>query len=464
MAVSSVLLATFLSLAPQGPEGSAAQPILAPAEQKSLRDKALKLIETRTAYDLAPEKARDKANRDYQKAKEAFQKEWEGRIEKKGNLLKSLPDLQAIFANSFTYERRSGTDMIKKEDAKPKDGLPEYSVMVPKAYKNDVPMRSLLVVPGRVSEKDGWVEGRDHYAQTWDGSASSKDSIFHVAQIDKTIALDDLPVAGREGEEEKEVARIGSLLLGFGETKRNFNLDRGRVFLDCGKESSAFGLRLATHFPDLFAGVILRWPVFQEDLRLGSIAGLPVLLVATAETKDAAAKLKDSLDKLQAGSCTVMDATGAYPFRDGTAEIEKWMADKQRRLMRPQIVVEPNDDRFKKAFWAVIGRMDPLAALPRDMRPRLEVSADRATNRITVKSRGIENFALWLNDSLVDLDKEYTVVVNDKAFTQKSTRDFGRMFDQMLVKFDGDFLFPVLFECNVPAETKAPATGGEGKQ
>jgi len=236
------------------------------------------------------------------------------------------------------------------------------------------------------------------------------------------------------------------------------------VFLDCGKESSAFGLRLATHFPDLFAGVILRWPVFQEDLRLGSIAGLPVLLVATAETKDAAAKLKDSLDKLQAGSCTVMDATGAYPFRDGTAEIEKWMADKQRRLMRPQIVVEPNDDRFKKAFWAVIGRMDPLAALPRDMRPRLEVSADRATNRITVKSRGVENFALWLNDSLVDLDKEYTVVVNDKAFTQKSTRDFGRMFDQMLVKFDGDFLFPVLFECNVPAETKAPATGGEGKQ
>lgn len=464
MAVSSVLLAAFLSLAPQGTEAPNPTPILAPAEQKSLRDKALKLIETRTAYDLAPERARDKANRDYQKAKEAFQKDWEGRMEKKGNLLKSIPDLQAIFSNSFTYERRNGTDLIKKEDARPKDGLPEYSLMVPKAYKQEVPMRSVLLVPGRVSEKDGWVEGREHYAQTWDGSTSSKDSIFHVAHIDKAIVLDDLPAAGRDGEEEKEVMRIGSLLLAFGETKRNLNLDRSRVFLDCGKESSAFGLRLATHFPDVFAGIILRWPVFQEDLRLGSIAGLPVLLIASQETKEAAGKIKESLDKLQSGSCTVLDATGVYPFRDATADVEKWMVDKQRRLMRPQVVVEPNDDRFKKAFWTVIGRMDPLSALSREMRPRLEVSADRATNRITVKTRGIENFALWLNDSLVDLDKEYTVVVNDKAFTQKSTRDFGRMFDQMLVKFDGEFLFPVLFECNVPAETKPPATGGEGKQ
>ena len=39
-----------------------------------------------------------------------------------------------------------------------------------------------------------------------------------------------------------------------------------------------------------------------------------------------------------------------------------------------------------------------------------------------MKARGVESFTLLLNDDLVDLDKEFTVVVNDKAVTEKRTR------------------------------------------
>ena len=67
-----------------------------------------------------------------------------------------------------------------------------------------------------------------------------------------------------------------------------------------------------------------------------------------------------------------------------------------------------------------------------------------------VSARGVENFTLLLNDDLVDLDKEFTVVVNDKAVTEKRTRDMRGMQERLVQRRDWDFLFPVQYESTVP--------------
>jgi hypothetical protein len=96
--------------------------------------------------------------------------------------------------------------------------------------------------------------------------------------------------------------------------------------------------------------------------------------------------------------------------------------------------------------------MDQVAIAPEDKKPRLEVTADRANNRIEVKATAVASFSLHLNDSLVDLGKPFTVVINGKAQTEQRTRDFGTMLQLILRKYDGSWVFPVTFSSSVPQE------------
>jgi hypothetical protein len=107
--------------------------------------------------------------------------------------------------------------------------------------------------------------------------------------------------------------------------------------------------------------------------------------------------------------------------------------------------------------------MDSVHTAPVDKKPRVVVEADRAANRVKVTAVGVESLVLQLNDALIDLDKEFTVVVNDKAVTEKFTRDFNRMLDYVILRFDAEFLFPVQFRTRVPRDEAKPAEAGGNK-
>ena len=51
-----------------------------------------------------------------------------------------------------------------------------------------------------------------------------------------------------------------------------------------------------------------------------------------------------------------------------------------------------------------------------------------------------------------DLDKDFTVVVNDKAVTEHKSRDRRGMQRRMLERRDWEFLFPVTYTSAVPKE------------
>ena len=84
--------------------------------------------------------------------------------------------------------------------------------------------------------------------------------------------------------------------------------------------------------------------------------------------------------------------------------------------------------------------------------------ADRDANRITITARNVTQLSLFLNDALVDLDKEFTVVINGKAVTETRTRNFFDMTEWLYRRFDSSYIFTTSYTTTVPK----PTDDGEG--
>jgi hypothetical protein len=450
VAVTSFVVASPFHLAPQGtPQEAAARPAqLSVAEQSSLRDKLSKYLADDSAHELASGEQRKKTGRAREKSKQTFDTEWD-KFDKKVKLLASPADLRAIFENCFLVKPPSfSLGQLRKETIK-EEGL-DYSFYLPKAYKVDKALRTVLVLPGVADTAGKWTKAVDHWTATWDQSAAAADTIFHFPHVPEGVELDLIPDYNREGAEEEDRRRNKIVLGTFGEVLRGFHVDRSRVFLDLGRGTCGFGLRFMSMFPDRFAGAVLRKPVAVDDLRLGGLFGIPLLLLRTPDNAQVVDALKAKLDAAIPELTTVIDATDAYPHKASTPAIEEWLGKQRRNLVPTKVVIEPNHDMYNDAYWAKIDTADSLLTSPADKKPRLEVQADRAGNRITVKAVGVERFTLYLNDDLVDLDKEFTVVINDKAQVEKRTRTFRELREGVKNRFDGEFLFPARFTTVVP--------------
>ena len=466
------LLATIANsclfvLAPQGatsevPSSQERAALLTAKEQTSLRTKLQKMLEADEEYDAATGRARDRASKNRQKAKESFRSEWESKG-KKGNLLASIPDLKAIYENCFAVGKAPGSPGTVRPGKTVdfgEDRKYDYNYFLPKTYKPAVPMTTVLMLPGLKEGETTWVDGRRYFDATWQKTAAVDDTIFHIPKFADGLEFDPTPDFSRDGQEALEQRRIETVWGTYGRTMMEVNVDRPRVFVDCGRGSSSFGVRFVSMFPDRFAGVILRHPTAFEDLRLGSLAGIPVLMIKTAATAAAIETLSKQFEAMTPESVTVIDAVDEYPFKGSADAIREWMA-KQRRNMTPKrVIIEPNHNRFNNAYWVRIESMNPIHTSSAENKPRIEVTADRENNRIVIKAQGIEDFSLLLNDEIVDLDKEFTVVVNDKAVTEKRRRDERGMVQRMKTRRDWECLFPVFYSSSVP---KDDAKGNDAK-
>lgn len=427
-------------------------PLLTPAEHEALRKSLAKYLADDAIYQASEGNKREKANQKRDTSMEAFQKEWD-KAGKKGNVLGSMADLRAIFENCFTVKPPTvSLGSLRKESIKDLDV--EYYYYLPKTYKAEKPTRTVVMLPGTTTA-DGteWFKAADHFTAAWGDKATLlNETIVQVCSVPAGLEFDPVPDYSRQGAEEEEDRRIRTLLGALGDLRQGYNLDRARLFLDCGRGSCGFGLRLMTLFPDRFAGVVLRAPVEVDDIRLGSLTGSNVLLLRTAATAAVVDALKKRLDESAPGCATVLDAADEYPHPGSAAAIETWLKERKRNMVPTRVVLEPNHDRFNQAYWVDILTADSLLTASPDKKPRLEIEADPKANRIVVKAVGVERFTLLLNDDLVDLDKEFTVVVNDKPVSEKRTRNFRAMRERVVSRSDWDFLFPVEFATTAPKE------------
>ncbi|MFT4513409.1 MAG: hypothetical protein ACI89X_000341 [Planctomycetota bacterium] len=447
IAATLSLLAT--TLAPQNSAESSQEgkPVLAAREQTTLSDKLRKYLSAEIKYDSSSGKAREKASKARRKAKDSFDKEW-AKANKKG-ILGSMIDLKAVFHNCFENKRPEvgkGNFYMRKVA----DSDFEYGLQIPKKYKENTPWTTLVVLPS--GSAGTWTKPKDYFSKIWAGTELLKTTIVHMPMLPQGLEMDPIPDYTRDGAEKEEQRRIGSVFLGFGFVMNNYNVDRSRVFLDCGKQNSGYGVRLVSLFPDRFAGVILRDPTEVDDIRIGNLLNVPVLVMETDANATKVAALKKRWDEKCPNMMTVMKAKGAAPHLESAAEIEAWMADKKRTMTPKKITLEPNHDRFNKTYWIGISVADSLLTADPDKKPRLEAVADRAANRITIDAQGVERLEILLNDDLVDLSKEFTIVINGKAIKETRRRSFRDMKRRMMQRNDWSYLFPVSYIATVPKE------------
>jgi pimeloyl-ACP methyl ester carboxylesterase len=451
LTVLSLLCAAPLTTAvAQEPE------ILSANDVKSLNKKAADWFSAWFDYTYVADssKARRSAGAKLSKAKEAFDKDLQSKS-RKADPLSSVADVRAVFSNVIGYERQSSSGILKNVDGS--EDLPGYALMLPKRYAPDAPYRTVLVLPGFDAGKGRWTDAKSHYDATWGASSLTEELIVFLPGLDAAMELDLTPDFAKPGADQDENNRLRAVLGAAGQVQRSYHVDREALVVDAGDGASAFALRLATYFPNRFAGLVLRHPVdVTKDLRFGSLNGVPVLLLASDATRDACTALAKRLNELNEGSCTVLDGKGAYPFQESQAEVDAWVKSVRRNLTPPKIVIEPNHDAFNDAYWVRLGVTESLLGLPEDQKPRLVAEADKETNRIKVEARGISDFLLLLNDDLVDLDKEFTVEVNGVLFKEKRDRDLSFLVAQMQEQYDTTWVFTTSFATTVP---KAPTTG-----
>lgn len=446
------IAATFSLLTALAPPALAAaqqdpKPVLKESEQKSLGDKLRKYLSADLVYQAARGRDREKASKKLRKARATFEKEWD-KADAAG-VLGSMVDLRTVFYNCFTPVKpkiSKGSVLTKGI----KDTPIEYSIRLPKKYTEKTPWPVLLSLP---SGKGGtWTKPADYFKTTWGKSPIIDEFMIQIPKLPDGLEMDPIPNYSQDRAEEQEDKRIRSVFGAFGFLVNNYTVDRGRVFLDCGSESCGFGIRFATLFPDRWAGIILRNPTEVDDLRIGTLTHVPILALKTADNAKAVEALKKRWDEKCPDMFTILDAKGAAPHLESADDILAWTKDKKRNMSPTKVSLEPNHDRFNKAYWVDIIVADSLLTTTGEERPKLVAVADRAANRITVDSVGVERFEILLNDDLVDLSKEFTIVVNGKAVKETRRRSFGEMKRRMLDRNDWDYIFPVRYVSSVPKE------------
>ena len=444
-------LSLLTTLLPQEPSatGQDPKPILVERYQKLLGYKLRKYLEAEIAHEASSGSARDKTSKAKRKAKEVFEKDWD-KAEEKG-VLGSMVDLRAVFYNCFENKRpEAGKGNFYNKDVSGTDL--KYGIYLPKKYTEKTPWTTLVVLSDGTG--GNWSKPADYFKKVWGDTAILDESIVHMPVIPEGLEMDPIPDYSREGADLEEDRRIGTVFGSFRTVLDNYNVDRARVFLDCGKGNCGFGVRLATLFPDRFAGLILRdaIEVDQKSIRIGNLLNLPVLMLKTGNNAATVDALKKRWDEKCPGMLTVMDSKGAYPHLESADDIAAWMTAKRRIMTPKEITLEPNHDRFHKTYWVGMEIAESLLTADPDKKPRMEVVADRENNRITVDAQGVERFELLLNDDLIDLDKEFTLVINGKASKETSRRSFRDMKSRMMLRNDWDYLFPVRHMASVTKE------------
>ncbi len=455
-----LLASAALTLVPLAPlpqqKAQKAKTVLSASDHKNLNGKVKKWFDLWIKYTNASKpKDRMKLGGQRRKARDAFDKEFRKKTAKK-NALNSVPDLKAIFHNAFakTYKRISVSGEVKVS----KSGA--YSFVAPKGYNPKLSYRMVLTIPGFID--DDWKSAKSHFDAAWKGYAGTSNTLFVVPNLEESGEDFDSSVDFSVADAiDKERVRLGAFLGPCGDIQRTYNIDRQRFILDVGQGSTYFGLRMATYFPDRFAGVIVRWPAAVDDLRLASISNLPVLLVSSKETAEDCDQLKKRLEEA-GGKVSVVKAPDAWPFPAAKAEIGAWMDEQNRNLYPKHVRLEPNHDQYHNAYWVKMGTAEPLQSVAKEDRPFLEVTADREANRIEVKANNVQDFLIDLNDDLVDLTKPFTVVINGVAQKVEKRASLRFLFTKLQGTFDPNRIFTAKFSSTVPKdEEKGEEKGNE---
>jgi hypothetical protein len=366
-----------------------------------------------------------------------------------GGIESKIGDLLRIFQDVFSYDAREHlTGLLETRRVMLEDS--RFWIRGPSDYSLDCPYPSVLILragAGEASAKQ-WIE------MAWgDGGAVVGEPVFLVApKMDHLGDLDSVVSRGLE-DQRAEDERIQRVLAPYGQVQRTYRLDRRRRILDCGPGACGFGMRLATYFPNLFAGVILRDPVDLGALRLLSLHRMSVLLVSRPGNEAVCERIVDGMRRVNPASVTVVRCRRTRHGDQGMVSIERiqqWLKTVRRPLFPELIIVAPTHDRFGESDWVELLAFDPLDVTGANP-PWVSVRADYARDRIIIRASGVHEIGLHLNDALLDLNNEITFLLNGIEIAKHSfSRSIDNVVKQIVHTYDASRVYTQSVRLSVP--------------
>ena len=377
--------------------------------------------------------------------------------------LKDVATLGELIAGSAVHESKGKGKVESKQwalkdlDLDPRAKFP-YVVSVPKKYngsERSEPWPLILCLPDKGETAEDYME------KYWKSSAIRAEYLIIVlgygygkVQVEKQRTVEE-DKGGKiqvriETYKEKvpfswtnHPERVYALQRFWGSMAyfqmMDYKIDPNRIIVD----GHGFGADGAMYYAAgsawRFAGMILRGGAFDRPT-ISNLAHLPVLTYPAKEANDATTK---TLADLKGVLGDLLVAAGAEPewsggTADGGASLLAWLGNCRRnRYPLPSKWVR-TDPAERTGYWLSINETfteEPAEAT---------VSADRKKARIDITTVNVGNFDLYLNDLLIDLDKEFELFVNEESrgkfklnrsaeqlishLMSKSPRDLGCVF------------------------------------
>ena len=335
-------------------------------------------------------------------------------------------------------------------------GTVNYSIYLPKKYSDRKLWPVLFCLP---NTKD-FPTTSNYIKDVWQKSPTIKDEFIVV-----------VPTPASKGKDWRTDAKSYARALitlrhvagTFGASRKTGGpaSDYTRIWID-GDDTAAL---LAARFTEFFAGAILRGSDGKAgsiNLRTaGGLNGLPAYCIVNPK-KSKQTKYAELLKTDNAATEVVQFEN---PLAADAEAIAKWMKGLPPRGTPRSIQYTIHNSSFQRHQWINVLRYDSSLDPPASF----EAVADRATNTVTVKARGLTQFEISLNDALVDLNNDVTIIVEEdgkplEVLKGKVARDLGTMLTELIESNQPWRVYPVRIAVDMPTLRRKAAEAEAAKK
>jgi len=328
-------------------------------------------------------------------------------------------------------------------------GTVAYSIYLPKSYNPKKLWPVLFCLP----DTSDYPVTSNYIKDVWLKSATVKDGYIVV-----------VPTPSAKGKKWRSDAKsYARALIALRHVAGTFGAstktggpasDYSRIFVDGADTAALLGAR----FSEFFAGAILRGAdgrVGSFRLRqFGGLNALPAYCIVDPKKK----KQTKFAAMLKTDNEATAIVESADPLAADAEKIAEWMNGLPPRTQPRSIQYTLHNSSFQRHHWINVLRFDSSLDPPAGF----EAEANRATNTVTVKARGLTQFEISLNDALVDLNQDVTIVVveGDKTFEVlkgKLTRDLGAMLNELIETNQPWRIYPTRITVDMPTVRRRAA-------
>ena len=259
---------------------------------------------------------------------------------------------------------------------------------------------------------------------------------------------------------------------------QEFNVDRNRVFLDGAGEGAIDTWQLGSSFAHLFAGLILRTasptrhdsdsPDETKRFTFGNLKNTGVLLFKSpGDEPDFTFDRHHATHELVADelventrACRIVELDAVQGDGDERAApsakrmaraVVDFLKDTVRDPYPPFVIWTVNDSNARRAYW--IESLNEETIWDDPEQPNFQAFLNPQKNRIDIRSHRIRGFEIRLNDSLLDLGRPVSIVVNGSTvFLGQPARSLARLLRSVERSGDWTDVFPWVVRIEVPTQ------------